>query len=138
MSSPPDDPNAPVIEEFRANRGVVGGYFEGMPLLLLHHKGAKSGAERVNPVAYTQDGGSYAIFASKAGAPSNPAWYHNLIAHPEVKIEVGDETLDAVASEVHGEERDRIYAKMASLLPQFAEYQQKTDRVIPVVLLTPA
>lgn len=138
MSTPSADPNAAVIEEFRANAGKVGGFFEGMDILLLHHTGAKSGAARVNPVAYMADGECYAIFASKAGAPTNPGWYHNLIAHPEVEIEVGDKTLIAVASEVRGEERDRIYAKMAGQRPQFAEYEQKTDRVIPVICLTPA
>ena len=97
--STPADFNAKVIEEFHANEGRVGGPFEGMPLLLLHHTGAKSGQARINPLAYQADGGRYVIFASKAGDPSNPDWYHNLKAHPNVKIEVGAETIDVVASE---------------------------------------
>jgi deazaflavin-dependent oxidoreductase (nitroreductase family) len=131
------DFNTQVINEFRENSGQVGGMFESMPLLLLHHVGAKSGADRVSPVAYLKDGDSYAIFASKAGAPENPAWYHNLLAHPETRIELGDETIEVVAHVADGEERDRIYAEQASRLPQFAEYEQKTTRKIPVVLLTP-
>jgi deazaflavin-dependent oxidoreductase (nitroreductase family) len=137
MSTPPADPNAAVIEEFRANAGKVGGFFEGMDMVLVHHTGAKSGTERVNPLAYLPVDDGYAVFASKAGAPDNPAWYYNLLAHPETKIEVGAEQLDVVAHELKGEERDRTYAKMSELRPQFAEYEQKTDRVIPVVLLKP-
>jgi deazaflavin-dependent oxidoreductase (nitroreductase family) len=131
------DFNTQVINEFRDNSGHVGGSFESMPLLLLHHVGAKSGTDRVSPVAYLEDGGRYAIFASKAGAPENPAWYHNLMAHPETEIELGGETIEVVASEAGGEERDRIYAEQASRLPQFGEYESKTTRKIPVVLLTP-
>ncbi len=131
------DFNSQVIEEFRANGGVVGGMFEGMDMLLLHHVGAKSGEERVAPLAYLQDGDGYAVFASKAGAPTNPAWYHNLKAHPETTIELGSETLPVVAAEATGEERDRIYNEQAARRPQFAEYEKKTSRVIPVVLLVP-
>lgn len=138
MSTPPADPNAAVIEEFRANEGRVGGFFEGMQILLLHHTGAKSGTARVNPLAYLDDDGRYVIFASKAGAPSNPGWYHNLKAHPSVQIELGDDTLDVVASVAEGEERDRLYRAQAVARPQFAEYEKKTDRVIPVIVLTPA
>jgi deazaflavin-dependent oxidoreductase (nitroreductase family) len=127
-----------VIEEFRANEGRVGGFFEGMQILLLHHTGAKSGTARVNPVAYLDDNGRYVIFASKAGAPTNPGWYHNLKAHPSVQIEVGSDTLDVVASEAEGDERDRLYSAQAAARPQFAEYEKKTDRVIPVIVLTPA
>lgn len=137
MSTSASDFNAQIIEEFRANHGRVGGRFENMPLLLLHHVGARSGQPRVNPVAYQRDGERYVIFASKAGAPSNPGWYHNLKAHPEVTIEVGDETLDVVASEAQGEERERLFRAQAERSPQFAEYQQGTERVIPVMLLTP-
>lgn len=137
MSTSASDFNAQIIEEFRANHGRVGGRFENMPLLLLHHVGARSGRPRVNPVAYQRDGERYVIFASKAGAPSNPGWYHNLKAHPEVTIEVGDETLDVVASEAQGEERERLFRAQAERSPQFAEYQQGTERVIPVMLLTP-
>lgn len=137
MSTSRDDHNALVIEEFRANGGRVGGPFEGMPLLLLHHTGARSGRARVNPVAYMEDGGRQVIFASKAGAPTNPDWYHNLKAHPEVTIEIGTETIDVRAEEAVGGERDRLYAAMAARRPQFAAYQQATERVIPVVVLTP-
>lgn len=131
------DFNTQIITEFRENSGQVGGMFESMPLLLLHHVGAKSGADRVSPVAYLEDNGRYAIFASKAGAPENPAWYHNLLAHPETRIELGDQTIEVTASVAEGEERDRIYNEQAARLPQFAEYEQKTTRKIPVVLLTP-
>lgn len=131
------DFNTQVINEFRENDGQVGGMFESMPLLLLHHRGAKSGTDRVSPLAYREDGGRYAVFASKGGAPEHPAWYFNLLAHPEARIEVGGETIEVVASVAEGEERDRIYAEQASQVPQFGEYEQKTSRKIPVVLLTP-
>ncbi len=137
MSSPADF-NAQVIEEFRAHDGVVGGMLEGMPVVLLHHTGAKSGTARVNPLAYRRDGRRYVIFASKAGAPTNPDWYYNLRAHPDVKIEVGAETIDVTASEAEGEERERLFNTQAEDMPMFAEYAQKTDRVIPVIVLTPA
>ena len=110
-----------------------------MPLLLLHHTGAKSGAARINPLAYRADGDRYVIFASKAGAPSNPDWYHNLKAHPNVTIEVGTDTIDVVASEASGEERDRLYNAQAEQVPQFADYEKSAGgRVIPVIILTPA
>jgi deazaflavin-dependent oxidoreductase (nitroreductase family) len=131
------DFNTQVITEFRENGGQVGGMFNGVPLLLLHHIGARSGSDRVTPLAYLEDDGRYAVFASKAGAPENPAWYHNLMTHPETRIEVGGETIEVVASEAQGEERERIYNEQASRMPQFAEYEQKTTRRIPVVLLTP-
>lgn len=138
---PPDQPNdfnQRIIEEFRANEGRVGGPFEGNPLLLLHHVGAKSGAQHVNPLAYQSDAGRYVVFASKAGAPTHPAWYHNLRANPQATIEVGTETLDVTASEAHGEERDRLYRTQAQRRPVFAEYEQKAaGRVIPVMILTP-
>lgn len=138
MSSSPADFNAKVIDAFRANGGRVGGeMFENMPMLLLHHTGARSGQSRINPVAYTRDGGRYVIIASKGGSPTHPAWYHNVVAHPDVAIEVGADTIDAVASEASGEERDRLYRAQAERLPQFAEYERKTDRTIPVIVLTP-
>ena len=137
MSTSPNEFNAQVIEEFRANEGRVGGMFEGMPLLLLHHVGAKSGSDRINPLAYARDDGRYVIFASKGGAPSNPDWYHNVEAHPDVSIEVGTDTIEAVASEATGEERERLFRAQAERVPQFAEYEQKTDRQIPVIVLTP-
>jgi deazaflavin-dependent oxidoreductase (nitroreductase family) len=131
------DRNTSVIEEFRANHGKVGGHFEGAPLLLLHTTGARSGEARINPMMYLADAGRYLVFASKAGADSNPAWYHNLLAHPEVRIEVGDETFAAQAVELRGEERDTYFAEQARRYPGFAGYQEKTDRIIPVIALTP-
>jgi deazaflavin-dependent oxidoreductase (nitroreductase family) len=138
MSTSAADFNAQVIEEFRANSGKVGGMFENMPLLLLHHTGARSGQARINPLAYLADGSRYVIFASKAGAPSNPDWYHNVTAHPEVTIEVGTETLRSTASEATGAERDRLFGAMADRSSGFADYQRKTERVIPAIVLTPA
>jgi deazaflavin-dependent oxidoreductase (nitroreductase family) len=137
MSTPPTDFNAKIIEEFHANEGRVGGVFDGMPLLLLHHTGAKSGKGRVNPLAYQGDNGRYVVFASKAGAPTNPDWYHNLKAHPSVMIEVGTSTIDVIASEAAGEERERLYRTQAERVPQFADYEKQTERVIPVIVLTP-
>ena len=137
MSSPADF-NAQVIEEFRANAGRVGGMFEGLPILLLHHTGAKSGTQRINPLAYLADDGRYVVIASKGGAPTNPGWYHNLKAHPQVKIEVGTETFDAVAREVTGDERERLFRAQADRFPQFDDYVQKAaGRTIPVIALTP-
>jgi deazaflavin-dependent oxidoreductase (nitroreductase family) len=131
------DFNTQVINEFRENGGQVGGMFESMPLLLLHHVGAKSGTDRVAPLAYLEDDGSYAIFASKGGAPEHPAWYHNLKAHPETKIELAGQEVAVLAHEAEGAERDRLFAEQASRLPQFAGYQENLARTIPVVLLTP-
>lgn len=131
------DYNEQIIDEFRANGGQVPSWGGTSPLLLLHHRGAKSGVERVNPLAYLYDEGRYVVFGSKAGAPTNPAWYHNLKAHPETTIEVGGETLAVTAHEVTGEERDRLFRAQVQRSPQFGEYQTKTDRVIPVVVLTP-
>ena len=137
MSTSPADFNAQIIEEFRANDGRVGGMFEGQTLLLLHHTGARSGAARINPLAYLRDGSRYVIFASKAGAPTNPDWYHNLRAHPDTTIEVGDETIPVTASEAAGAERERLFDAQVLALPQFGDYAHKTARVIPVILLTP-
>jgi deazaflavin-dependent oxidoreductase (nitroreductase family) len=137
MSTSPTDFNARIIEEFRANEGRVGGPFEGTPLLLLHHTGAKSGTNRINPLVYLSDHGRYVVFASKAGAPTNPDWYHNLKAQPNVTIEAGTDTIDVVASEATGDERERLYRAQAEQAPQFAEYATKTDRLIPVMVLTP-
>ena len=129
------DWNQRVIDEFRANDGVVGGPFEGKPILLLHHQGAKSGRWRVSPLAYFADGDRWAVFGSRGGSDSNPAWYHNLMAHPEVRIEVGHETIDVSAREVDGDERRRIYDAHAAGWPIFAEYERKTERSIPVIVL---
>ena len=137
MTEAPADFNAQIIAEFRANHGRVGGRFEGATLLLLHTTGAKSGTPHTNPVVYLADGGRYVVFASKAGAPTNPGWYHNLKAHPEVSIEVEDSTIEVTASEVTGPERDRLYDRQTEVSPQFAQYQAKTERLIPVIALTP-
>ena len=130
-----NDWNAQIIEEFRTNGGKVGGNFDGAPLLLLHTIGAKTGQERVHPVMYLPVDDRYAVFASKAGAPEHPAWFHNLTAHPEVTVEMGKETFRARATVAQRAERDKLYAQQSKLYPGFAEYEAKTDRVIPVVLL---
>ena len=132
-----NDWNAKIIEEFRANHGKVGGQFEGAPVLLLHTIGAKSGAERINPMMYLDFEGRRFVFASKAGADSNPDWFRNLVTHSEVTVEIGAATLTATATAtvLEGAERDRIYDEQATRYPGFAEYQQKTSRVIPVVEL---
>ena len=124
-----------VIENFRANGGKVRGRGEGRPVLLLTTTGAKSGQRRTHPMMYLHDGDRLLVFAAKGGAPTNPDWYHNLLAHPEVTLEVGDETYDAIATPLTGEERDQLYAQWAELYPQFGEYQKKTTRKIPVVAL---
>ena len=130
-----NDWNAKIIEEFRANQGKVGGQFEGSPVLLLHTTGAKSGLERVNPMMYLEESGRVYVFASKAGADSDPDWFRNLVANPGVQVELGPETFDATAVVVSGAERDRIYQVQSERYPGFAEYQVKTTRVIPVVEL---
>jgi len=135
--SSPNDWNTAVIEEFRGNEGRVGGQFEGAPLLLLHHTGARTGQERVNPMMYQQVGEDYAVFASKNGAPTNPDWYHNLRAHPETTIEIGADTVPVTARVAEGEERDRIWEAQKRDYPGFADYEQKTTREIPVVILHP-
>jgi deazaflavin-dependent oxidoreductase (nitroreductase family) len=123
------------IAEFRANHGRVGGQFDGAPLLILHSTGAKTGESRTNIMMYRADGERYLIFASKAGADDNPAWYWNLTAHPDARIEVGDDVIDVHAVELRGEERDAAYAQQAADYPGFAEYEQKTSRTIPVIAL---
>ena len=131
------DWNAQIIAEFRENDGKVGGMFEGWPLLILHCTGAKSGQERLAPLVYQQLDNGYAIFASKAGAPTNPDWYHNLVANPDASIEVGTETV-AVAARVAGdEEREPIWEQQKAKYPNFAEYEANTTRTIPVVILEP-
>jgi deazaflavin-dependent oxidoreductase (nitroreductase family) len=131
-----EDLNTRIIAEFRANHGKVGGNFEGAPMVLVHTTGARTGAERVNPLMYLPDGDRYLIFASKGGADTHPAWYRNLLAHPDIEIEVGDETIPVHAEELKGAERDEKYAEQARRYPGFAEYQKKTSRVIPVIALT--
>jgi deazaflavin-dependent oxidoreductase (nitroreductase family) len=137
MSMTAADYNAKVIDEFRASGGHVGGIWVRTPLLLLHHTGAQSGVSRVNPVGYLADAPRYLVFASNGGAPSNPDWYHNLKAHPKTQIEVGSETIDVVAEEATGEERERLFARGAERFPDLAKYARKTDRVVPVIVLTP-
>ncbi len=127
--------NRGVVEEFRANGGKVGGQFEGAPMVLLTTTGAKSGQPWVAPLVYTIDGDRVVIIASKGGAPTHPDWYHNLVANPEVTVEIGEETFPARASIAQGEERDRIFAGVVALMPNFGEYQKNTARLIPVVLL---
>jgi len=109
--------------------------FEGAPLLLLTTTGAKSGQRRTTPVMYLPDGNRLIIFASKAGAPTNPDWYHNLVAHPQAAVEVGTETFDITAVVATGEERDRLFARQAELYPGFANYQARITRQIPVIAL---
>jgi deazaflavin-dependent oxidoreductase (nitroreductase family) len=130
------DWNRKVIEEFRANEGKVGGVYEDMDLLLLHTTGAKSGLERVNPVACMKDGDRLVIIASKGGADTHPDWYHNLLANPQVEVELGTERFRAKAHPAEEPERSKLYEKMAARYHFFAEYQRKTDRTIPVVVLT--
>ena len=132
-----NDWNTKIIEEFRANAGKVGGPFAGRPVLLLHTVGARTGQPRVHPVVYQPVEGGYAVFASKGGAPTNPDWYHNLLAHPRVRVEIGSDTLDVVARVADGEERERIWSKQKRDMPGFAEYEARTSRQIPVIILEP-
>ena len=128
--------NDQVIAEFRANKGVVGGQMAGMPLLLLGTTGAKTGNPRTNPLAYYTEDGRLFIIASFAGAEASPPWYHNLVANPEVTVEIADEKYQATASTVGEPARTELYGKIAAAMPIFAEYQSKTERVIPLVELT--
>jgi deazaflavin-dependent oxidoreductase (nitroreductase family) len=129
------DFNTQIIEEFRANGGRVGGQFEGAPVLLLTTTGAKSNKTRVHPMMYLAEGDRLFVFASKAGAPINPAWYHNLVAHPDASVEVGPDAFEVTATELSGAERERVYAEQSRRYPGFAEYQANTERTIPVVAL---
>jgi deazaflavin-dependent oxidoreductase (nitroreductase family) len=134
-----DDWNAKIIAEFRANAGLVGGPFEGAHMILLHHIGRKSGTERVAPLIYLPVDRGYAIFASKGGAPVDPEWYLNLLAHPETTVEVGTYTFNVVARVAEGDERDRIFAEQVAVMPSFGDYvASAAPRVIPVVVLEPA
>lgn len=131
-----NDWNAKIIEEFRANEGRVGGPFEGADMILVHHVGAKSGTERVTPLVHFPQGeGRTVIVASKAGAPTNPDWYHNVKANPRFAVEVGVETFTVEASELVGDERDELWEKIKAVSPGFAEYERKTDRTIPLIAL---
>lgn len=131
-----NDWNAQIIAEFRQNGGKVGGPFEGSPMVLIHHRGAKTGTERVTPLMCQLEGDRIFIFASKAGAPDNPDWYHNLKANPEITIEFeGEQGIPARVVELAGDERDRVWERQKREWPQFAEYETKTDRTIPVLEL---
>lgn len=134
-----DEFNRKIIEEFRANAGVCGGFFEGKPMVLVTHRGAKTGTERTTPLVCSTThgaaGGDVVIIASMGGAPTNPAWYHNLVANPEVTVEYRTETYTARAREVHDDERLRLFDQQAQIMPFFREYQAKTERVIPVFVL---
>lgn len=132
-----NDFNTKIIEEFRDNAGKVAGPFEGATVLLLHHKGAKTGTERVNPLAYQQVGDDVAIFASRGGSPTNPDWYRNLMANPDTEVEIGTDTIPVTARELHGEARTTVWEKQKQLMPGFAEYDEKVKgiREIPVILL---
>ncbi|WP_305788933.1 nitroreductase/quinone reductase family protein [Symbioplanes lichenis] len=134
MSSPYRDFNAQIIDEFRAKGGKGVAHF-GDRLLLLHHVGARSGAERVSPLAYFDDGERLVVVASKGGAPDNPAWYHNLKARPEATIEVGAESRSVKAVEILGDDYEQTWARVTAAMPNFAEYQTKTSRRIPLMAL---
>ena len=133
-----EEMNRPVITEFRETGGKAGGMFEGKPLVLVHHVGAKSGTERIAPLVPLLEDGRIYIFASKGGADTNPDWYHNLVANPQTVVELGTETFPVTARELSGTERDDIYAKQSEVEPQFAEYQRNTKRLIPVFELARA
>jgi deazaflavin-dependent oxidoreductase (nitroreductase family) len=130
------DWNQKIIEEFRANEGRVGGPFEGATMLLLHTIGAKSGQERVNPLVYLPDGDRWVIIASKGGAPTHPDWYYNVLANPDVEIEVGTETIPVHATDIVDDaEHDALYARQVERRESFAGYVKMTDRRIPVIAL---
>jgi deazaflavin-dependent oxidoreductase (nitroreductase family) len=131
-----NDFNAKIIEEFRAHNGIVGGPFEGAPMVLVTTVGAKSGQQRTTPLVYLPEGDRVVIFASAAGSTKHPAWYHNLVANPSVIAEVGDQRFEATANEITGDERDRLYAEQVKRMPGFAEYEEKAgERTIPVIAL---
>jgi deazaflavin-dependent oxidoreductase (nitroreductase family) len=133
------DWNNGIIDEFRSNDGIVGGMFEGKPLLLLHHRGAKTQTERVSPLMYKQLNDAYAVFASKGGADTNPGWFYNLIANPDVSIEIGPDKVDVRARLADADEREAIWEPWKKEFPQFAGYEKKTSRDhIPVIVLDPA
>lgn len=131
------DRNRKIVEEFRSNGGRVGGPFEGAPVLLLHTTGARTGLERVTPLMYLEADGAYTVFATKGGAPTNPDWFHNLLAHPLTDIEVGTEIRQVRARVADGGERDLLWEQQKSRFPNFAAYETRTSRRIPVVVLEP-
>jgi deazaflavin-dependent oxidoreductase (nitroreductase family) len=138
MADPMAEFNRKVIEEFHANKGKVGGQFAGAPMILLHHTGAKSGKSYLTPLVYSKDGDRIVVIASKAGAPNNPDWYHNLVANPDVTLEIGIDRFKAKASVAKGEERERLFNAQAKQMKQFDEYRKKTTRQIPVIVFTRA
>ena len=129
------DYNNNIIKEFHENEGRVGGPFAGAPMILVTHTGAKSGTHRTNPLVYLKGGDRYLIFGSKGGSTKHPDWYRNLVANPDATAEIGTGKFDVVAEVLTGEERDRLYDKQAKIMPQFAEYQSRAGRKIPVVAL---
>jgi deazaflavin-dependent oxidoreductase (nitroreductase family) len=131
----PQNRNKAIIEEFRVSGGKVGGFFEGADMLLLTTAGARTGRHHTTPVLYLRDADQIAIAASYAGAPNNPAWYHNLIVNPQVTVELGAEKFQATAIPAEGAERDRIFARMRADTPRFADYEARTSRIIPVITL---
>jgi deazaflavin-dependent oxidoreductase (nitroreductase family) len=134
----PEDFNSAIVEEYRANGGRLGGMFAGSDLLLLHHTGAKSGTRGVSPLAYQMVGGSYAVFASRAGSTANPDWFHNVLANPQTTIEIGTQTIPVTARVAEPAERDVIWDRQKKRVPQFAEYERKAaPRKIPVIVLDP-
>lgn len=135
--SDPNDRNQQIIAEFRANSGQVGGFFTNRPLLLLHTTGAKSGLPRLNPLVYEADDDRFVIIASKGGAPTHPDWYYNLLAQPNVSIEVGTQLVQATATVAEEPERSQLYEKMAAKHTFFADYARQVSRTIPVIILTP-
>lgn len=135
MSDDMDDFNQQVMADFRANGGQCGGAFTGVPMVIVHHTGAKSGIVRHAPLTYLPDGDDVVIFASKGGDPTNPAWYHNLIANPDTVIELGTEIVPVHVREAIGAERDELFERQKKAMPPFAEYEARTTRVIPVLVL---
>jgi deazaflavin-dependent oxidoreductase (nitroreductase family) len=135
-SSGPENWNQKIIDEFHGNGGKVGGPFEGAPMIIVHHVGARTGTERTNPLVYLPDGDDMVIAATKGGAPANPDWYHNLKAHPRIEVEVGTETFPVEATEVTGSERDELWRRLVAMRPSFAEYETKTSRVFPMFRLS--
>jgi len=136
MANPVNNYNTQIIEEFHANEGKVGGPFDGTTLLLLTHRGAKTGRERTNPLAYIEEDGRYFVFGSKGGASTNPDWYHNLRANPDATIEIGTKKFDVTAEVLTGEERDRVWTRNVRERPAFGDYEKRTSRKIPVIALT--
>jgi deazaflavin-dependent oxidoreductase (nitroreductase family) len=132
-----DDYNTQIIEEFRANDGHVGGPWEGTPLILVHHIGARSGIEHVTPLGcFPQADGRFVVVASNGGSPTHPAWYHNLKANPRVDVEVGAETFTVVAKELDETARVELWPQLAAQVPQIDDHQAKVTRQIPVIMLT--